>query len=490
MRWWWRKRKDGFEWREYVRTTILVRRNERRKKVEDARQAAVFGVKQAGHKGVEAGAAGVEAAGRFGKAAAIGLGKGGVAFGRGSAAAGAAFGRVAAAAARASAHGAYRGGQVIGRASAAGARRISATMAPHVSAATLRILRRLEPAILWLLRPRISLALLVLGLLIGAGAIYRTASIAFDADAAVAMVLSAVMLLLVLLPRLAVGDVPKPLAWVFGGAGRLLGALSGPVAAAITLAVITAGVAGAGWWWWSSEPGTATRTAAAVNEIKDNGPGGEEAADAVPTIAVTRLADLEGRGRALSGDRIRVSGKTVKLKGIQAPERFQDCPASQEGETWNCGRAAERALSRLIRRENLVCELGGTNDRGTRLATCRVGDKDIAAALVRGGHVFAETGFFAAYSSQESEARSERAGIWQGEGIERPSEYRERLWNEAAAQAPNGCPIKGEILRGSKRRYSMPWSRRYDRAKIYEKRGERWFCSEQEAKAAGWTRGS
>jgi hypothetical protein len=48
MRWWWRKKQDGFEWREYVRTTILVRRNERRQKVEDAKQAAIFGVKQAG----------------------------------------------------------------------------------------------------------------------------------------------------------------------------------------------------------------------------------------------------------------------------------------------------------------------------------------------------------------------------------------------------------------------------------------------------------
>ena len=44
----WRKRNEGFEWREYVRTTILVRRQERRQKLHDAKDAAVFGVKQAG----------------------------------------------------------------------------------------------------------------------------------------------------------------------------------------------------------------------------------------------------------------------------------------------------------------------------------------------------------------------------------------------------------------------------------------------------------
>lgn len=490
MKWWWRKRRDGFEWREYVRTTILVRRNERRKKVEDARQAAVFGVKQAGNKGVEAGAAGMEAAGRFGKAAAVGLGKGGAAFGRGSAAAGAAFGRAAAAAARASAHGAYRGGQAIGHASAAGARRVGAAVGPHVSSASLRILTRLEPTILWLLRPRIALALTVAGVLIGAGSIYRWSTIGFDTDVAVALFLSAVMLLLVLLPRLAVGDIPKPLAWVSGGVARLAGAVRGPVAAGLALVILVAGVAGAGWWWWSStDPATAARTAAAVPESNGDTDSGDESADAVPSIAVTRLADLEGRGRAVSGDKLRVSGKTVKLKGIEAPERLQRCPSGDSG-TWACGQSAERALARLIRREKIVCSLGGTNDRGVRLATCQADGKDIAARLVRGGHVFAETGFFAAYSGQESKARSDRAGIWQGGNVERPSEYRERLWNEAAAEAPNGCPIKGEILRGSKRRYSLPWSSRYERAKIYEKRGERWFCSEQEARAAGWTRGS
>ena len=36
----WRKKPDGFEWHEYIRTTILVRRRARRQKVVDARRAA------------------------------------------------------------------------------------------------------------------------------------------------------------------------------------------------------------------------------------------------------------------------------------------------------------------------------------------------------------------------------------------------------------------------------------------------------------------
>lgn len=57
LRWW--KKNEGFEWREYVRTTILVRRKKRREKVVEAKKAAMAGLKQAGKSGAEAGASGL-----------------------------------------------------------------------------------------------------------------------------------------------------------------------------------------------------------------------------------------------------------------------------------------------------------------------------------------------------------------------------------------------------------------------------------------------
>src|SRR6185312_766890 len=52
----WRRRSEGFEWREYVRTTILVRRADRQRRVEDVRVAALEKVKHARDAG-RAGAA-------------------------------------------------------------------------------------------------------------------------------------------------------------------------------------------------------------------------------------------------------------------------------------------------------------------------------------------------------------------------------------------------------------------------------------------------
>ena len=65
----WRKRNDGFEWREYVRTTILVRRRDRRERVGQAAKDAVHNLKAAGARGAAASAVGAQAFGRGAAAA-------------------------------------------------------------------------------------------------------------------------------------------------------------------------------------------------------------------------------------------------------------------------------------------------------------------------------------------------------------------------------------------------------------------------------------
>jgi hypothetical protein len=45
--------------------------------------------------------------------------------------------------------------------------------------------------------------------------------------------------------------------------------------------------------------------------------------------------------------------------------------------------------------------------------------------------------------------------------------------------------IKGNITNGG-RIYHMPWSPWYEKVRIETTKGERWFCNENEAVAAGW----
>jgi hypothetical protein len=60
----WRKKNDGFDWHAYVRTTIKVRREARRERVDAARQAALDKAHAAGHAVVDGGKAAGRAAAR------------------------------------------------------------------------------------------------------------------------------------------------------------------------------------------------------------------------------------------------------------------------------------------------------------------------------------------------------------------------------------------------------------------------------------------
>lgn len=218
-------------------------------------------------------------------------------------------------------------------------------------------------------------------------------------------------------------------------------------------------------------------------------------ASTVPTVAAPALSRalvasvfrsgsaLSGRASAVNGELIRMSGQLIRLAGIEAPEPKQPC-LKANGRRWSCGSSAASALERMVRGKSVTCTASGTDDSGRTLATCMASDQDLAAELVRAGHVFADEGLFRTYGAQEDEAKAAKAGLWQGESV-RPNAWRERVWEEAKRTAPEGCPIKG-IVRASDRIYAMPWSSDYRTAKVRTIKGERWFCSEDDARAAGF----
>ena len=85
------------------------------------------------------------------------------------------------------------------------------------------------------------------------------------------------------------------------------------------------------------------------------------------------------------------------------------------------------------------------------------------------------------YDLTEKGAQVRGVGIWAGQ-MQSPSAFRA----EQRSQTPSGnCIIKGNIS-GSGQIYHMPHNRDYAATRINESRGERWFCTEAEARAAGW----
>ena len=58
----------------------------------------------------------------------------------------------------------------------------------------------------------------------------------------------------------------------------------------------------------------------------------------------------------------------------------------------------------------------------------------------------------------------------------------------SAQQPSSNCTIKGNVSNSGERIYHPPGCKYYAATVIDLKRGERWFCSEAEAVAAGWRR--
>ncbi len=197
-------------------------------------------------------------------------------------------------------------------------------------------------------------------------------------------------------------------------------------------------------------------------------------------------ADISGPARVIDGDTLEVAGERIRLYAIDAPEKDQTC--SIDAHAWACGIAAWGELVQITAGKEVVCEQRDTDRYGRTVAACTVDGTDLGDWLVRHGWAVAYYLYSYEYTRAENHAKSERLGIWAGEFVY-PWDWRrgEHLQAEAANDdAPADCLIKGNIPRSGERIYHVPGGAYYSRTKISTTKGERWFCTEEEALAAGW----
>lgn len=132
---------------------------------------------------------------------------------------------------------------------------------------------------------------------------------------------------------------------------------------------------------------------------------------------------LVGRPSVLDGNTIKISGRTISLWGIDAPELTQPC--NRDGALWRCGVDASRALADFVGPEQIACYDKGKDDRGQMLGQCFHGTIDVNGWLVRNGWAFAERHVTREYRSRESHARMKHIGIWRSPGLEAPWNWRQ-----------------------------------------------------------------
>lgn len=208
-----------------------------------------------------------------------------------------------------------------------------------------------------------------------------------------------------------------------------------------------------------------------------------------PAHAGTALhPPIVGLATVLDGDTIDIAGQRIRLWGVDAFEAAQRCDGPSGPGTIACGAMATRFLTEQVSGVEVACAWRDVDRYQRTVAQCRVGDRDIGAALVRAGWAMAYTRYTLDYSPDERVARAGATGAWAGNFV-LPWEYRsgERSAVATAQRSDTGndCSIKGNITSTGDRIYHLPGEPGYDQV-----RPEAMFCSEAAAAASGFRRRS
>ncbi len=233
---------------------------------------------------------------------------------------------------------------------------------------------------------------------------------------------------------------------------------------------------------------------------------------------VVRVVDGDTADVRLDSGEIR-----VRFHGIDAPEA--QAPY---------GRQATAALRAILTAGRDVELMPVEQDRYDRLvAVVYAGGASVNEDMIAQGFAWAYRGYLGQvpgdqhYCELEGEARAARRGLWsQPAGLWVPPWiWRERQRAEPGAKLPSkdyagetaaecmaeigrksglapllqplpqqqpvpapgaGCDIKGNINGKGAKIYHVPGEANYEATRIDTARGERWFCTEEEARAAGW----
>ena len=221
--------------------------------------------------------------------------------------------------------------------------------------------------------------------------------------------------------------------------------------------------------------------------------------------AAAQAADFTGVARVIDGNTLVIDATKIRLERIDAPETDQVC-LNAKAIRWNCGIEARDQLAAHVAGREIKCTSNGVDAYRRTLATCYLAGEDLNGWMVQQGWALPYFRQSFVYVDAQNEARTQQRGLWQGAFIA-PSDWRHRnktttimgtlkapnaqailLGPTATANAPSPeCTIKGDITRARRRIYHMQNQKSYARIKM-DKGGKRWFCTTEEAEAAGWRR--
>jgi len=211
-----------------------------------------------------------------------------------------------------------------------------------------------------------------------------------------------------------------------------------------------------------------------INEINSEGASDEDIYEEAMVIDV------------IDGDTIILAnGKRVRYIGMDTPEITNGLGRSTCYAKEARNKNRELVLGKKIKMEKDISE---DDKYGRLLRYIYVDDVFVNKLLIKEGYAVAvayppDLKYQLQFKEVERSAFDNNLGLW-GQCSRQPSDY-----NPSEIERLKYCVVKGNIEGGEKIFYYPKCPSYYD-VKIDESIGEKWFCTEEEAKSFGWQKAS
>lgn len=193
--------------------------------------------------------------------------------------------------------------------------------------------------------------------------------------------------------------------------------------------------------------------------------------------------------RVIDGDTIEIEGgERVRYIGIDTPETVDPRKPVQCFGREASNKNKELAEGKTVRLEKDITD----RDKYNRLLRyVYAGDAFINLELVKQGFAYSysyppDIKYQDQIVAAQQEAEKNKNGLWNACPLDASKSATVPEEEVTQKETAGDCAIKGNISTSGEKIYHLPGCGSYEKTKIEESRGEKWFCSESEAQAAGF----
>ena len=130
---------------------------------------------------------------------------------------------------------------------------------------------------------------------------------------------------------------------------------------------------------------------------------------------------ISGIAKVIDGDTIRINKDKIRLFGIDAPEKKQQCKKPfltisvlTFNKDYQCGEMSTNKLKMKINKKFVMCKSDNKDRYDRFIAECFIDKNNINRWMVSNGYAVAYRKYSKKFVSQENLAKKEKLGLWAG----------------------------------------------------------------------------